>query len=533
MVRPAFDSPYDDSGSGMPINGPQYDASHFGGVGNKVQWVDDGTGTGNTKPIIVGSGREDEVNRYRGMGDAASNRDAYQIDYTSAEQDYARQLQARNEQMGASEQMRQAALGNAPSRSEILSRGALANNFEQQLQGQGQARGIAGQAFAQRQAAQQAQTQNLTAMGQFGAGRAGELDTAMGGYARGANAIRGGDYGAQAQHQQQAAAQMAAELRQRQLNQQAQMAYEKMAFGVNKSEMDADIARRQQYAQRDAMKSQAEQVRKDSEQQVIGATAGGASAMGASALSSPSPKPDPNTINSDERTKRPLGDRMADSVADAVGGAMHGITSRISGVGDVQLDRGEAPARIRARANVIQSDDRTKLAAAWDQGHAAAVADVEKASRYTPQQMREYEGTPAVDAARGISERKWDEGRENARGDVLEAQARGSRMAYEAQSRKGMPDMGKALAQGASPIAFQYKPEFRGEQAPGEENVGVRAQTMAQNRVTGSAVVRQPNGMLGLDVKKATGLNLAAAGYLAQKQQEQEERLRRLEGGGR
>lgn len=80
----------------------------------------------------------------------------------------------------------------------------------------------------------------------------------------------------------------------------------------------------------------------------------------------------------------------------------------------------------------MYSDDRTKLAAAWDQGHQAALADVEKASKMSPDELKKRKGTPAVDVARNVKANAWDEGHgANARESAKLAQASVQRAAQK------------------------------------------------------------------------------------------------------
>ncbi len=90
------------------------------------------------------------------------------------------------------------------------------------------------------------------------------------------------------------------------------------------------------------------------------------------------------------------------------------------------------------------------------------------------------------------------------------------------QGLRAESDMGVALAEGFKPYEYEYKPGFaqRERQAPGEKNVGPMAQDMASNSITGSAVKKAPNGLLVVDLPKATKVNSAGIGYLAQKQEE-------------
>ena len=51
------------------------------------------------------------------------------------------------------------------------------------------------------------------------------------------------------------------------------------------------------------------------------------------------------------------------------------------------------------------------------------------------------------------------------------------------------------------------------------------AQDMASNPITGQAVNQRPDGLLQIDMKKATKLSLAAAGHNAQKIRELEAKM--------
>jgi hypothetical protein len=76
--------------------------------------------------------------------------------------------------------------------------------------------------------------------------------------------------------------------------------------------------------------------------------------------------------------------------------------------------------------DVILSDNKTKLAAAWDRGHEAALADVEKLQRMSPDEIRaitESRDRPenqiqAALAVKGAKARGWDEGYQSAGTDA-------------------------------------------------------------------------------------------------------------------
>lgn len=177
------------------------------------------------------SGREQDVNRYRGMGEAASQRQAYQVDTSNSSQ-------SRNAQATASALQYQAAMGNAPSQAELLGRNMIDQSLEAQMAAAASARGGAlAQAAATRGAASRAAAQRQQGMNNLAALRAQEMATARQAFMQGATGIRGQDLSA-------AEMQMRSELAQRGLNQQAQMGYEGMGFNVNAAALQAGLNRK-------------------------------------------------------------------------------------------------------------------------------------------------------------------------------------------------------------------------------------------------------------------------------------------------
>lgn len=100
----------------------------------------------------------------------------------------------------------------------------------------------------------------------------------------------------------------------------------------------------------------------------------------------------------------------------SVGGKITSDMSAKEGIG--------FPSDMYAKDGIV-SDDRAKLAAAWDQGHAAGIANVEKALRRSPQELRAQEGYAPADTARFALAKGWDEGREAMDPQVKLALARG------------------------------------------------------------------------------------------------------------
>lgn len=178
------------------------------------------------------SGRQQDVDRYRSMGEAVANRPDITANFgdarghlgmaneslgtaentlagaersfgsadaaTGMAYDYhALGGQSRDEQMGALALQRQAAMGGAPSQAEILGRGLIGQSLRGQMATAASARGGSmGQMAAQRFAAQNAAGFQQQGMNQLAAMRAGEMAQARDAYAASSSNIRGMDYAA-------------------------------------------------------------------------------------------------------------------------------------------------------------------------------------------------------------------------------------------------------------------------------------------------------------------------------------------------
>lgn len=91
-----------------------------------------------------------------------------------------------------------------------------------------------------------------------------------------------------------------------------------------------------------------------------------------------------------------------------------------------------------------------------------------------------------------------------------------------------MPDPMTHSLQAMKPYAYEYK---QGRGAPGQ-NVGPMAQEMAQNPITATAIMPDPQtGMLAIDRDKALKVTMGGVGHLAAKQAEMERKLSRVKGG--
>lgn len=167
-----------------------------------------------------------EADYYRDQANAARGRTAFQADYGRANAWEQNSQEARGQQLSAMRMAKEAAMGLAPSQAEILSRANMDRAASAQASLAAGARGPAGLALAQQQAA--AQTANAQAQinQQAYAGRAAEQEAARNSYAAQAAGIRGGDQSSQAQAANQAQYQANMKAQNRAQNDSTALAYE-------------------------------------------------------------------------------------------------------------------------------------------------------------------------------------------------------------------------------------------------------------------------------------------------------------------
>lgn len=200
------------------------------------------------------SGRQQDVERYRQMGQDAQGRGGINLNYGGAEDWFNKAQSDRTNaqvdrvfQNDALAKMRGAANGTAPSQAQLLGQNMIDRSLQAQMAGAAGARGgPLAQMAAQRQVANNAASFQAQGGQQLAAMRANEMADARNAYMQGASGIRAQDYqgaqqamGAAGQQAQMAQAQGQLTQQQRQLNQQAQMGYEGMAYDVNQNVFNA------------------------------------------------------------------------------------------------------------------------------------------------------------------------------------------------------------------------------------------------------------------------------------------------------
>lgn len=210
----------------------------YGGVAGTVRVGPDG------KPYVDPSrdGRARDVNRLRGIADAAPKREAFAMNYAGGDADRARADATRANQGVAAGMLAGAARGEAPSGAVIRGQGASDDSFGAALGAQAGAKGgVANQAAAATAGNRAAASHQLGVASSLGGARSNELTSARGAYSQGTNAMRTGDFQQQALDQQRQRAGLANEMSQRELNQGRQLGYEGLGYDVNVNAMNAAL----------------------------------------------------------------------------------------------------------------------------------------------------------------------------------------------------------------------------------------------------------------------------------------------------
>jgi hypothetical protein len=284
--------------NGNPVWGQYF------GYRDQNQHVDPSTGAAET-----------DVRRARSLGEAAAQRQAYQNDYTDANSalgwgysdrynanaDRDSQLGAAAMQRGAADLQYQAAMGNTPSRAELLGRNMLDQGFQQQLAAAAGARGGGlAQAAAQRQAYQGGAGYYQQGMNSLASLRADEMARAREGYGQSAAAYMQGLHGVRAQdymgaqnatsmadaYARMAAQQGENEMRQRTLNDLQQQYFE--GQGWNTRNAQANLGVQSEQLRQGVHASQVENQRYQAGQmnQLYGSLASAGSTFGGSMIAS-------------------------------------------------------------------------------------------------------------------------------------------------------------------------------------------------------------------------------------------------------
>ncbi|MBP9863224.1 MAG: hypothetical protein KBD62_35085 [Kofleriaceae bacterium] len=186
------------------------------------------------------SGAEKRARWYDALGSHYSDRPDTAADYTTADQDYARQQEARAQQMALGQQYQDVIAGKTPSLAEMQMRAGQDATAQQSLNMAASARGGGGLLAAQ-------QAMNANALGQqnvnrdAGMLRAQETAQARDAYGNLINNVRGADLGSMGQRADMAQAQAGINLTSQQQRYAQGLGYRTTADSVRQDQRDANI----------------------------------------------------------------------------------------------------------------------------------------------------------------------------------------------------------------------------------------------------------------------------------------------------
>lgn len=217
----------------MNPDNPDY---HYGGQ----RWVAEPTRRDPRAGRWV-SGADDRADQYNALGQHMGSRDIYDVDYTTADQDYARQQEARAKQMALGQQYQDVIDGKAPSVAEMQMRAGQDATAQQALNMAASARGGGGMLAAQ-------QAQQANALGQQRVGmeagmlRAQETAQARDAYGNLLNNVRGGDMSAMGARAGMAQAQTENYREQERQRDAMAMGYRQQADNIRQGQRDTNLS---------------------------------------------------------------------------------------------------------------------------------------------------------------------------------------------------------------------------------------------------------------------------------------------------
>lgn len=456
-----------------------------------------------------------DADYFRGLAEQAQGRQGEVIDTSRGDEWRRAAQQGRLGQLEALGAMRNRALGLVPSIAEMQANRDMQRAFADQTSIAAGARGAAGLALAQQQAAGNSATLGSRISNDAQVNAANERMQAEQAWFGGLSGMRGQDTQNQALDLQTAQAQAELNARQRAQND----AYSQGMYG---NEMGVLGTQLQAHGNRQSLKSgqqiAAQQVaaneraRQDAQRdRVIGMIGAGVS-QGMSAIGSGISKTTASNPRASDGSETWRSDERAKTNAVSLGYAA-GLMAAPAGADPI----------------------RDAKAGAWDEGHQAALADAKKLAAMSPAELKRLAdaGHPLAAVARDMRANAWDEGRRSMAApqpapaapadpyaglrDRAEASMREAQVRQDAQMSMGPAvggrDLTSQLADGLAPLQYDYRPGM----GPEGTETGISAQRLARNPLTSPAVRQEPGtGLLALDPPRSLKLSLAAAGNNAQ-----------------
>lgn len=338
--------PTNEDGTPAPVYGSYWGGPAYGEMGGLV---DPQTGA----MISGSSAAEGDVRRFREKG--ANDWTNYAIDRSQSDG-------SRGYQTGALDLLHDAATGRSPSQAELLARRNAQTQMRNATALAGSVKGGPGARIAaMRNAGRLGMQAHAEGAQRAEEMRAKEMHDSRMGLMQGSTATRGQDIGL-------ATDQARLDVQQKGMKMQNEQFYEKLAsetrFGALQSDQNAQRGENQMDLDRRRINMAEEQ--QDWEKLRDTATVGAGIATGGTA----------GATRSDMRSKDVYVPMRSDMVT----------------------------------KDVIYSDDKAKLAKAWDEGHSAAISDVQKVAQLPPEHMKALGDKPAAAAVRNIKADAWDEG---------------------------------------------------------------------------------------------------------------------------
>ncbi len=166
-------------------------------------------------------------------------------------------------------------------------------------------------------------------------------------------------------------------------------------------------------------------------------------------------------------------EREKPTTGEYVGSALQGIGKAFAPAAPPPAAHYIAPQMVPLAAPGVMSDDKTKLRAAWDEGHTAALANVEERSRQTPAELAaaDADGSDVAAAVRGIKARTWDETAAAGKRDVVRAASDARNAEQNAQMDQQNAAMAARIAESRKEHGF-VDPAAKPVPAPPPEEPG-------------------------------------------------------------
>lgn len=477
---------------------------YTGGRDDTSRHFDEGTYGGSAAKydaagnLIQASSADQEADYYRQQAQAAQQRQGVQLNNAEQQRDYAgfqgqmgmsdasraQQMGAYGQQQAATDRYAAMAAGQGPSLASALMGQGMNNIRAQQASAAASARGPAGLAMAQQNAAGNMAAQGQQLNAQLGQMRNQEQLAAMQGYAQGAQGLssaagqmRAQDQSGAGLYNQARAASMGNAQAQGQLSAQQRALNDQYAGGNEQARMNAYKANMEGGFQRRAADLNSANFARQGDQadaQQVGQYIGAGAAAGAMMFSDVRAKTDITPIDS----SRTAG-------AQALASSLSGKGSLASSFGALG---GSLGAQMRApdTAPMPTVSDAT-AGQAWDQSAQARGQ------------------LPAGFQTQFGGDLGSDERSKQKIASLSDALARSQAAMY------GAPSPIQETLRTTQPYAFNYKPGY-GED-PGQRHVGIMAQDL-ERTPAGSTLVKDTAKGKMIDGKQAVGFNLAAAADL-------------------